>query len=327
MSKIFDNLKNIYNKHRWIVSFGIFIGLFLLLAFYMKGKGDTFSLLKKLSIGDVLLLVSVSLLFKFMVGVNFRVLISFFNIKLVFKQWFGLTCVAAMANYVLPAKAGLATQALYLKRTYSFKFTNFISSMAGFYAVTFLVNSLSGIFMSGYIFCKGQAAGFEIFIFFCLTAMVTAALLSLVYFCPKFSVKFKIIQNFLDGLCNFHNKHKLAFFLVLSQVGVILAVGLRLLVAFKVIGIEIDLISCMIIALITSFSIFISITPGNLGIKEFFITFSSNILGISPDQALMVAMIDRAVDVIVSLITGYSFTYILAIKKVDEPLDLVNNEI
>lgn len=327
MNKILEKVKIIYNKYRWIVSSVIFVGLFLLLAIYMKGKGETFSLLMKLSVWDVLLLAAVSLLFKFMLGLNFRVLISFFNIKLLFKQWFGLTCVAAMANYVLPAKAGVAAQAVYLKRTYSFKFTSFVSSMAGFYAVTFLVNSLSGMVMSGYIFMKGQAAGFEILIFFCLTALVTALLLVMVYYFPKLSTRFKIIQSFLDGLRNFHNKPKLAFFLVLSQVGVILAIGLRLLVAFNVIGIEIDLISCMIIALITSFSIFISITPGNLGIKEAFITFSSNILGISPDQALMVAMIDRAVDVVISLITGYGFSYILAIKKGDEQLSLVAKEI
>jgi len=272
-------------------------------------------MLMDLSAGGILLLAAGSVLFKFALGYNFRVLISFFNIDLVLKQWFGLTCIASMANYILPAKAGTAAQAVYLKKEYDFKYSNFLSSITGFYAVTFLVNSIAGMVLSAYLFSKGKTAGSDIFIFFSAALMITVIFLVMIYHFPKITTRFSFIQGFFDGLKNFHNKPKRALFLIASQVGVILAVGIRLLIAFRVLGIGIDLVSCMVIALITSFSIFISITPGNLGIKELLITFSSSILGVSPGQALMVAIVDRSMDVVISFSSGYAFTYLPALKK------------
>lgn len=272
-------------------------------------------MLMDLSAGGILMLAAGSVLFKIMLGYNFKVLISFFDIELVLRQWFGLTCIASMANYILPAKAGTAAQAVYLKKEYGFKYSNFLSSITGFYAVTFLVNSVAGMVLSGYLFFSGRSVGSDIFIFFAAALVVTAIFLIMIYHFPKLTTRFSFIQGFFDGLKNFHNKPDRALFLVISQVGVILAIGIRLLIAFRVLGIGIDLVSCMVIALITSFSIFISLTPGNLGIKELLITFSSSILGVSPGQALMVAIVDRSMDIVISFASGYVFTYVLAVKK------------
>ena len=272
-------------------------------------------MLMDISVGGILLLAAGSVLFKFMLGYNFKVLISFFDIKLVLKQWFGLTCIASMANYILPAKAGTAAQAVYLKKEYGFKYSNFLSSITGFYAVTFLVNAVAGMALSAYLFSSGKSAGLDIFIFFAVALVITAIFLIMIYHFPKLTTRFSFLQGFFDGLKNFHNKPEKALLLVISQVGVILAIGIRLLIAFRVLGIGIDLVSCMVIALITSFSIFISLTPGNLGIKELLITFSSSVLGVSPGQALMVAIVDRTMDIVISFAAGYTFTYLLTLKK------------
>ncbi|GEM_PF-3402992 len=314
-SRIFNRIKGIYGRHKGSISIIFLLVIFVLFLLYMKDRKDDFGLLLGLSFNDIFLLLAGALLFKLILGYNFRVLISFFGINLGFRQWFGLTCMAAMANYLLPVKAGVAAQAVYLKKIYGFRYTDFLSSITGFYAVTFLVNAVSGVALSFLLFRRGVESAGMILIFFLLFTVVTGVFLFFLYHSTKLSHKLSFVKGFLEGLKNFHGKPRRAFYLVISQIGVIIAIGVRLLIAFRVLGIEIDIVSCMVIALITSFSIFVSVTPGNLGIKEFLVTFSASALGFTPSEGLMVAMLDRGVDIIVSFVTGYGFTYMLANKK------------
>lgn len=92
------------------------------------------------------------------------------------------------------------------------------------------------------------------------------------------------------------------------------AAMLRLWFAFWALGIEIEFIQVTMITLITSFSMFISITPGSLGIKEFFIIASGVALGIAPTHVAVAALLDRIVDILVTFILGAVFAYIFTRK-------------
>ncbi|MGB2879240.1 MAG: lysylphosphatidylglycerol synthase transmembrane domain-containing protein [Candidatus Omnitrophota bacterium] len=308
-------LGNIYKRHKRAFSVLLLIVILALFFIYMKGRKQDFVMLSRLSPDSIFMLCLAALVFKLALGYNFRILISFFDIKLAFKEWFGLTGMAAMANYLLPAKAGLAAQAVYLKKEYGFRYVNYLSSMTGFYAVGFLVNATAGAAMSSYLCLKGLDAGRSLFLLFLAVMAVAGAFLVIIYHFPKLSGRLGFLKGFLEGLKNFHGKPRKTFHLIISQVIVIIAVGIRLLIAFRALGIEVDLVSSTVIALVMSFSVFISITPGNLGIKESLIMLSSSALGISPAQALMVALLDRAMDILVTFGLGYGFTYMLTSRN------------
>ena len=277
---------------------------------------DVFGMLKGMSYKYIFFLIAAAGLFKFVLGLNFKILVSFFDIRLPFREWLGLTCIAAMTNYLLPAKAGMAAQAVYLKKNFGFRYTNFLSSVTGFYAVTFLVNAVIGTLLSIKLLNDHMSSGEFVFMFFLFISFVTAFLIFAIFHFPKLSSRVGIFRDFFEGFRYFHNKPQKISGLIISQVVVVLAIGLRLWVAFRALGIDISLTSSIIVALITSFAIFINLTPGGLGVKEFLLTFSASILGVSPPEAVMVAMLDRVIDVLVSFTLGYSFALYLHIGNV-----------
>ncbi len=68
---------------------------------------------------------------------------------------------------------------------------------------------------------------------------------------------------------------------------------------------------------ISSLSVFVGITPAALGIRESLLMFSSEILGISPSQALAVSLLDRTINFIVlALFFGFASIYLKKQLKV-----------
>lgn len=309
------NIKDFYNRNKKLISLALLGAIFFLLFIYLRDRREGLRLLLDLSVGNIALLVAAAVLFKIALGFNFKVVISFFDISLSFVQWLGLTCMASMANYLLPAKAGFAAQAVYLKKEFGLRYANFLNSVTGFYAVGFLVNAIVGTLLSIVLVTRKVDSGSFIFTFFLCVFVFTAVFIFIIYHFPKISSKAGILKGFFEGFKYFHNKPATIFYLALTQVGVIIAISLRLMIAFRVLGINMDIVSATIIALITSFSIILSITPGNLGIKEALIMFSASAFGVDPAQGIIVAMLDRMVDVVVSFSTGYGFTYYLTNRK------------
>lgn len=312
----FDQVKDFYSRHKSKISLAMLLIISVLLFLYLRDKKENLKVIFDLSLGSISLLVVAALLFRLALGYNFKVLISFFDIDLSFVQWCGLTCVAAMTNYLLPVKAGVAAQAVYLKNEFGFRYTHFLNSVTGLYAVTFFVNAVAGTLFSILLLARGVRSGAAIAVFFLIVSVFTAAFIFGIRYFSGISSRMGVFKTFFEGFEYFKGKPGNMFYFVMSQVLVIVAIGIRLMVAFRVLGIDLDIFSSMVVALITSFSIFLSITPGNLGIKEFMIMFSAGAFGIEPAQGIVVAMLDRGMDIIISFVTGYGFTYFLSKRKV-----------
>jgi uncharacterized membrane protein YbhN (UPF0104 family) len=63
-----------------------------------------------------------------------------------------------------------------------------------------------------------------------------------------------------------------------------------------------------------AFSMVFSFTPGNIGIKEGIIGLSSNLLGISYDQALVGAILDRIIALLIVFSLGLFFSHKLLFR-------------
>jgi uncharacterized protein (TIRG00374 family) len=310
-NKLFFELKGFYIKYRNVVSIFVLVVVLLFLFIYVSSRIEDFSLLLKISPEKLVLLFIASLIFRLSLGWNFKILMLFFNLRLVFNEWFGLTAISTMTNYLAPAKAGSAAQAVYLKKKHGLNYTHFISSLAGFFIISFLVNSVVGMFLSAAVMRNLPLLANKIFLFFFCAAIVILIPFILMRYANVNKIKWNLIVRLLEGLKKFHHQSRFLSLFIFSQLLVILAIGMRLFFAFSAIGLDINIASCIVIALVTSFSIFLSITPANLGIKEFFITGSSIAVGLTPAQGLMVALIDRAVDIIVSFVSGAFCSFIL----------------
>jgi hypothetical protein len=64
----------------------------------------------------------------------------------------------------------------------------------------------------------------------------------------------------------------------------------------------------------TSFSLLVRITPGNLGIQEAVVSLSSGLLGIGTGQGLLVSLLIRVATMIPTFTLGPVFSFLLTRK-------------
>jgi uncharacterized protein (TIRG00374 family) len=119
------------------------------------------------------------------------------------------------------------------------------------------------------------------------------------------------LQQFMEGLESWRQYRFATVYFSLLMVILIFLWGLRLYLCFMAIGEPVNFGQIMIIQTIISLSFVISMTPGNLGIKEGLTAFSANLVGISPTTALLASLIDRAVAILVVFGMGLVFSHIL----------------
>jgi len=80
--------------------------------------------------------------------------------------------------------------------------------------------------------------------------------------------------------------------------------GGRMHIAFAALGHDVPLAGCVLIGTLVSLSMFISITPAGLGIREAAIVFSSMALGVAPEISLLAGALDRAATMLFLLAVG-----------------------
>ena len=194
---------------------------------YLQKNKESLSLLFNLTPYSICILVLCSLAVKLIIGFIYKVLMCFFDLKLVFKEWFGLTSISMMANYFLPAKGGLVALAVYLKKVHNFTYTMFLSSAAGFHGVSFLINAVVGIGLSAFVFRKEVLNAKILFVFFITIITVIYIVFLCIRYLSKLKKKWPLLQRFVDGFANFRKKPDLMFKLVLFQLALLMMAGVH----------------------------------------------------------------------------------------------------
>ncbi|RLG11628.1 hypothetical protein DRN69_07540 [Candidatus Pacearchaeota archaeon] len=249
-------------------------------------------------------------------GLILKYLLEPFRIKLKFKEWFGLPIITAMGNFLTPFRGGMGMRAFYLKKIHQFSYSYFLSTLAGLYVIIFLVNSLVGLLTMALLYFFYETFNILIFtIFLCFFLF----LLGIVFFSPKFKeTKYPFINKFINIINGWHlvksDKKVLMSTILISGINIIIMATMMFL-EFKVFGISISLLSVLFLSIVSTLGLFISITPGALGIKETIVAFVATVVDIPIPQILAVSILDRVVGIGVIFILGPIFSYILMSQK------------
>ena len=276
-------------------------------------KGPRLQSFRHLNILEILLLLTVSFLGYLVLGLSFRSLVRIFDLDLTFKEWFGLTACNAMFNYYLPARGGIVIKAYYLKKKHGLSYSHYAALMAGSVFLVLAVASFVGLVVvlfisavTGRFIVSLAVAFFLVFLGVLLTGLVTKQLLRLKIH-RKFARLNLFLLNLRDGLGFFSEHKKYALDFCFLSVPFILIMAARLHLCFLALNFGVKFWTVLLIMIITQFSFLIAVIPGNLGIKEGVIVFSAGLFGISADQALAAALLDRAVSL--AIIFGFGFIY------------------
>ena len=248
-------------------------------------------------------------------GLLYKILLRHFNIDLKFKEWFGLTALHTYSNYLF-IRGGLFIRGIYLKKFHRLSYTNFIVIFGFMSIIQIFCISLFSVFAMLFKYFISNIFNIYLFIFFALLALVSLIpfLLSekLLKFLTKRSRHLLLATNeWLKIRKRMNLMVPLAFFIIIY----ILLFSLRIFLIYNMLFEPIQFSSAIIMASIGFLSIFISLTPASLGIKEALMSYAMELMGGKFATAAVVASLDRAIVVIWVFAFGFLFT-ILYSKKI-----------
>lgn len=293
------------------------LGILLIgiMIWFLSTQPEILNSLRQIVWYDLVGLILLSILIMLIIGLQFKYLLLIFGRNLPIREWLGLTAVNTMCNYYLPARGGLIVRGAYLKRQYNFPLSRYTSlvmvsqllmlGVAATLGIIFLINS-KDIFSENILPLLGLFGSVLIITLLIYQMMPILAIQS-----ARFDKLKPFLQQFMEGLESWRQARFATIYFSLLMVILIFLSGLRLYVCFKALGGPVYFGQIMIIQTIISLSFVISITPGNLGVKEGLTAFSANLLGISPTTALLASLIDRAAAMLVVFSMGLVFSHIL----------------
>lgn len=295
----------------------ILLAFVVIALWYGYTHKELFLNLKKISAFSLIALILLVFVSHILNGYRFKYLMRVFTTDLNFREWFGLSVCNSMFNYYLPARGGIAVRAYYLKKKHKFSYSHYTSLIAGSYIIIFFLSAGIGLVLTLlYKPIHGILYGKLVMIFSGLLLLTMIGTFLLVLFL-KLGKRFKnerfnnILELVKEGLDFFQENRRLIISFSILHVAFISVMGARLFVCFSAIDIDVVPLQMLIISSLTTFSIVLSLTPANLGIKEGIISFSAHLLGIPADQAMLAALIDRGVAIVLTFLFGLIFSRIL----------------
>ena len=295
-----------------VISMALLLAIVTGVGLYLRHHPELFDHIRNLSIGSGLLLFLMSVLLLAANGLYLRIFAKKFNLDLHVKEWFGLAAVTAMGNYLTPLSGGLVARAAYLKRRYDFPYANFLAMLAANYMIAFAVISVTGIVTLLTLTGSGSYS-WPILLFFLAT--LSAILLVLLVSSTSIGSRHRWLlfaHNAMEGLNAIRRDGALLGKLIALTVFSIAVGALLLFVAFKSTGFAIPFSAALLIYLLTSYTVLINITPGNLGVQEVVTSLAAAILGAGADAGLLASLVVRAVAILAAFTLGPIFSYLLS---------------
>jgi uncharacterized membrane protein YbhN (UPF0104 family) len=291
-----------------ILTLGIAGGIGL----YLVHNPELVALFYGISLRHAVLLVLMCVLSFGTSGLYLKVFAGKFGMYLRPREWFGLTVVTTMGNYLTPFSGGLIARASYLKHRHAFSYTRFLAMMAANYLIAFALISLTGI-VTLLTLPEKQDESWLVLIFFFAT-LITVWLVSIF---PSITAGSKnqmvlLAQRATEGLDIIRRDPVLLGKLIVLTLMNILIGALLFYVAFISLGSMLPFRVALLIYLLTTFTLLINITPGNFGIQEAGTSMAAAILGAGVEMGLMASLMIRAATILSAFSLGPVFSYLLS---------------
>jgi uncharacterized protein (TIRG00374 family) len=286
---------------------------------YLGHHPELFDHIRNVSIGSGLLLFLMSVLMLAANGLFLQIIAKKFNMSLAMKEWFGLAAVTAMVNYLSPFSGGLVARAAYLKHRYEFPYAHFLAMVTANYLIAFAVIGFTGSVTLLTLTGTGSDSWPVLLLF-----LATLLTILLVLFIPSRSIGgrhrlLRFVQQALVGLEVIRRDRALLGKLIALTFFNVTVGALLFFAVFKSVGFAIPFRTALLIYLLTSYTVLINVTPGNLGIQEVVTSLAAAILGAGADMGLLVSLIIRAVTILVAFTLGPIFSYLLSKELTKDP--------
>jgi len=288
--------------------------LFLLIigVIYLGKNRESLTLLAQLNLNIIAILLTLSSLFIISNSLFLAQILQLFNVRLSLKAAIGITAANALTNLVFP-KGGLAVKAVILNKQFGVSYRKYLATLGLSYLIAFgvtvamfitiitlnktLNNQLLGITWPEALQIK--SSNIHTWLIFAVLLVSLGSLL--------LKSKLKILFNSLLIL-----KHQIVtHYQVIINLSLLATINNLLTAAqfwfiFEAFNSTlqpaINFSQAIFFTCVSALAVLVGFTPGNLGIKEAFMTISSNWLNFYPPAALLASLIDRLVNTLTPLL-------------------------
>jgi len=283
---------------------GLILSILLIVIFvwYFVTHIDDFGILLNINFVFVILLICAYIGGIVINGIFMKWSIALFGKNIKFIESIRVSLISTVGNFFAPAGSGLAFRAVYLKKRHSLAYSDYTSIVFCNYVFAFLVNAILGL-VALYALRSHYSNSYIILgIFFVILLVASVTALFLRVNKKNITYKNKLITKAMDALVKISNGWRLILMnkkLMLGLFGLVIANTVLLILStyfiMSSIGIQLSVAGLVLFSALGSLSIFINITPGNLGIKEALYIIFSTVIGLTAAQILSAALIDRTV--------------------------------
>ena len=295
-----------------IWSFSILLFIAAMIGIYLFTHRNLLLYLRDVNLLSISFLVIIRFIFLVLNGVLLREFALKYQITLVPTEWFGLSVVTTMGNFITPFSGGLFARASYLKHKHALPYSKFLSLLGANYMIYFWVVGVAG-FITLVLTKEKIFYYYQIMLCFMIVIITISAFIIVPF--KKLSGSNRFIAFLNESLLGWVIIKKDVFLLiklVLFTLCNIILHGLSFWIALSsILGFSYPFKPIFLVSLMSVFSTLGNITPGNIGIQEAVVTISSGIVGIGVGVGLIVSLLIRIATLIPTFILGPIFSFIL----------------
>ncbi len=295
-----------------IISWTLTAVLLGALARYVWRERETFGALLAVSPVHVAILCCISLTLSSIDALTRKLIIARLGKDLTFADWYGLPMVTNLVSLLVPARGGLLVGAAYLKKKYDLPLAHFASMIYGNAVLLALVLGLEGLL--GLLLLGVTRGAWDARVIGIVAALVVMALVLGLLSGRALkgqSWPIRMLREALDGWQMLRSSPRL-----LATLALLIALNSMVFtgwmyVSYRALGFEVGLLPAFVAGVATQMSFFFTLTPGNLGVREYVVGFVSLTTGLGFAEGVAVTVLQRALSSICFLVVGGAFSLLL----------------
>lgn len=275
----------------------------VLFGIYLYKNPEILTTVLSINIWYVVIAMIFFLLLFFVEGIFIKITLDIFNKHIDLKEAYYLSTLSRIGNYLLPLRAGAIFRATYLKKKYNFEYSKFLSTLYAYYILLFLLNSAIAIISLSikYLIDNQYYPLVSIFFIAIFLGTIFVILFRKTLNIEKIKVP-NIVKKFIKTVNSFitswdmivrNRKHFLSLLLV--TFANIFLNGVVNLTEFISLGLKVNILDIILYTCLSGVSLLVSITPGSLGLREAVFLITSQSIGLTQDQIMQLAFLDRGI--------------------------------
>ena len=239
------------------------------------------------------------------------------NLDIKKNENFTLTYKGYMGNFFGFGKTGTGYKALFLKNKFNFSYLKFVSFYIFLQTLTLFFTSFICFLLLSFTSILETELKSTLLVVLLLIMAISLLSNYILNLISKLKVlkKIKYLSNVFESteqnntfLKNLTFKNPKFIKVLILQIFIQINLFLQIYLQAKSLNIDINLLNNFVYNLISQISIFLSVTPNAIGIKEFILIISNNFIGLSSADVFNLAILDRFTDFL-SLVVFSLFFY------------------